>query len=219
MKIIDDDNKKLYWWNRNWFYVVTLAIVIVNIVIYGTVGYRWAISLGNRNPRWTAVLNYQNIICAFFTAFAHAGWDHVLLNMLCFLVVGTYLERKLGSVKFLSLVLVMTFFTGVTTGANDLDVFAVGFSGVNYGLYAYLLVDYCFSFGKQTRNKANIIYGAIVIALIYFAMCYNDNTGWFTWYPCDFMRNSGHYSSFLAGIILTLTIKIVKIWHKKELKS
>lgn len=218
MKVIDDNTKKLYWWNRNYFFISTILIVITNIVLFGVAGNDWQSFIGKREANWGAILNFDNLIRQCLNSFSHSNWQHVLLNMLCFFIAGIYLERKKGTINLFVLVLIMTFCTSTAVGANDLGIGWHGFSGVNYGLYAYIIVDYCFSFRKGTRTKFNIISGTIVIALIYFAMCFNGGTSTvsFVWYPYDLMHNMGHYSSFFAGAVLGVTIQMVKIISRKE---
>lgn len=213
MKVLDDQQKRLSWWNRNYFYAGTLAVVLFNVVMFGKYGLSWGPSTERGN--WTDVLNFHNLLAHFVSAFRHFNWQHCLLNMLCFSVVGTYLERRVGTINLLALVLIFASFGEWTVAANSLSESA-GFSGVNYALYAYSIVDYAFTFRKSSRG--NRIYGALIIALIYFAMCFNGGTSTigFEWYPYDFMTNQGHYSAFLAGLGITLFAKVCKIQAVRE---
>ena len=221
MKVIDDNTKELFWWNRNYFFIGTILIVITNITLFGAAGNVWEHSIGKNESDWGAILNFDNLIRQFLNSFSHSNWQHVLLNMLCFFVVGLYLERKKGTIELLLLVAAMAFFTSTAVGANHLRVHWHGFSGVNFGFYAYVIVDYFFMLRKETRNDFDLISGAIIIALIYFAMCFNGGTSTvsFTWYPYDLMYNKGHYSSFCAGAIFGITTQIVKIISRKETKQ
>lgn len=217
MKFINDDTKKLYWWNRNYFFAGTLLVVLINILIQVITPkhlwfYKWV------PHSWTSVLSFFNLFQHFVSAFLHSNWQHVLLNMLCFLICGAWLERRKGTLQILGLVFVMAWVAEAFVGANDLSLASVGFSGVNYALYAYAIIDYCFLFRKPTRTKINVISGGILMALIYLAACFSGGTSEFAfcWYPYDFMHNMGHYSSFLAGAILGLTVQLVKIMAVKE---
>lgn len=92
MKILNDNEKTLHWWNRNWFFLGTIAIILVNIVLFAILGSNWA-----PNPQSQisySVLNFDNIWVNFLNCFEHSNWQHCLLNMLCFFVVGTCIERK-----------------------------------------------------------------------------------------------------------------------------
>ena len=213
MKIIDDSTKKLHWWNRNYFFAVTVAVVLVNVILYGALGDRWEEQF-KPNASWGSTLNFSGLIRAFLNSFSHANWQHVLLNMLCFFICGLYLERKTGSLPFLGLVFVLTFFSALSMQG----IYWHGFSCANYALYGYIIVDYPFVFQKRTRTKFNMIAGAVMLALIYFAMCFNGgvSTVSFEWYPYDLMTNRGHYSGFAVGLIIGLLIEICRLIARKE---
>ncbi len=212
MKFVDDKNKDVKWWNRNYFYIGTIAIVLLNILLFAFAGDRWEDSYPVGEGNWSDIFYFRPTIRALLNAFSHSNWQHVLLNMLCFAGVGLYMERKKGTFGILLYVILGAYFSGIAIIANNLFVSYHGFSGVNYFLYAILIIDYFFSFRKETRNKTNIIWGAIILALIYLAMCFDGGTSTFgfKWYPVDLMTNMGHYSSFVVGIVLGLIIQTTR---------
>jgi membrane associated rhomboid family serine protease len=136
----------------------------------------------------------------------------MLLNSLCFLIAGGYVERKYGSISLLSLVFVFAFFAENIVYANHGGV-SVGFSGVNYSFYAYIIVDFIFTIKEIKNSKVETIISVIVLALIYVAFCFCGGTQSlaFKIYPYDLITNMGHYSSFLTGLTLSLLIKISKV--------
>lgn len=217
MRIIDDSTKKLHWWNRNYFYATTIAVVLVNVILYGTLGGNWENPYGGKHI-WYSTLDLSNFVRAFFNCFSHSNWQHVLLNMLCFFICGLYLERKEGTLPFLALVLALTFFSALAAVTLSKSLGWHGFSGANFALYAYIIVDYIFVFRKRTRTKFNIIAGAVMLGLIYFASCFNGGTAsvGFEWYPYDFLNNAGHYSGFVAGAILGLFAQLCRFRGEKE---
>lgn len=231
MKYIDDDTKKLYKWNRNYFFAGTLSIILFVVIFYGLIGsiilelvhiifnLSTDTSTGNN---WEHVLDFKNLIITFFNNFRHANLQHLSLNMLCFLICGGWLERRKGTLGIVLLVLVMSSISSAYVAANHQSVNSIGFSGVNYCLYAYAIIDYCFLLSKkETRTKINVISGAILMALMYLSFCFNGGveTFSFAWYPYDFMTNMGHYSSFVGGAILGLTVQFVKLVARKEAKN
>ena len=221
MKVIDDGAKNLRWWNRNYFYAVTLAVVLVNIILYGVLDGSWQHAYGDPRHAWYGHLSYDNFVRVFLNSFSHANWQHVLLNMLCFFICGLYLERKMGTLPFLGRVFVLTFFSALATTAMDLSLNWHGFSAANFALYGYIIVDYPFTFRKRTRTLFNVIAGAVMLGLIYFAACFDGGTAQvsFRWYPYDFLTNTGHYSGFAAGVIIGLLVHAVRMISERGAKE
>lgn len=210
-KFINNGRTNLRGWQRNLFFATTVFVVLLNIILYGALG-SWEIELDFNTRHWHDCLFFTNLIHVFFSAFSHANWQHTLLNMLCFLICGIYIERKTGSVKLILLILCFSFFAGCAVAANNNSIYFHGFSGVNYALYAYILIDYLFCIiPKNTRNKLNVVYGGIMLGLIYFSMCFNGGTQsvGFCWYPYDAMYNLGHYTSYFVGLIIATFLCIV----------
>lgn len=236
MRFINNDRKDLKPWNKNMFFATTLFIVLLCIILHAALGSCWSIAtdneitdlsqiaagFGGRKSHWHDTLYFSSLVQVFFAAFSHFNWQHVLLNMLCFAVCGVYLERKLGSLKFFALIICFAFFGGCAVAANNNSINSYGYSGVNYALYAYILVDYLFmAVPKTSRKKFDLIYGGIMLALIYFAACFKGGTTdfSFTWYPYDAFNNLGHYTSYLTGIIITVTVKLFLFFTEKNGKS
>lgn len=154
---LDDGTKRVTKRNRNYFFAATLGIVFVNFYLYffPVIGP----SLADARPDWDT-FSVVNLFEAFLAAYTHAGFQHCSLNMLCFLIAGAYLERKQGTFRFLSFVAVLSFFSGFATATNYLSLKFVGFSGVNYALYAYIFIDYIFVLARrQKRDLVNAIAG------------------------------------------------------------
>ncbi|MDE7379732.1 MAG: rhomboid family intramembrane serine protease [Clostridia bacterium] len=219
--VLDDQNKKLKWWSRNWFFASTVAVIAINLLIYFFANdWQWdafPMSYGNVN-HWHDVFYFTPTWRSFFSSFSHANVQHVCLNMLCFLIAGAYIERKYGSISLFLTVIIAAYLSAVAINANDLSANSHGFSGVNYFLYAYIIVDYVFYFIEKKRNKVTTIFGAVVVALIYLASCFNGETETFSfaWYPYDLSHNIGHYSSFLIGLVCTLALRLVQLKTRRE---
>ena len=120
--------------------------------------------------------------------------------MLCFFIAGLYLERKTGSLGLLALVLSNAKQHGRVCAPAKGEIAYYGDSGVNYALYAYIAIDYLFSFTKSRRNKTDLIFGGVVLALIYLAMCFSGGTATVSFkpYPYDLLHNLGHGTGFSA---------------------
>ena len=216
---LDDGTKRVTKRNRNYFFAATLGIVFVNFYLYffPVIGP----SLADARPDWDT-FSVVNLFEAFLAAYTHAGFQHCSLNMLCFLIAGAYLERKQGTFRFLSFVAVLSFFSGFATATNYLSLKFVGFSGVNYALYAYIFIDYIFVLARrQKRDLVNVIAGAVLLALIYFAMCFSGGTERISFepYPYDLLHNLGHASGFFVGILFGLYEGIADVLRQPERRS
>lgn len=210
MKFFDDKNKKLKWYNRNYLYFGTILVIAVNILLFVFLGNNFAKDIGGEHI-WNGVFDCSNIIRSFVDVFVHGDWQHVLLNMLCFSFCGIYMERKIGTINFILLILGFSFLAGNVTTAARNTVNHYGASGLVYMCYAFVFVDYIFSFANKKQNsKTNIILGAIILFAIYIAMSFDTGAQAleFKFYPHNLIYNAAHYSSFFAGIIVSLMIKI-----------
>ncbi|HIX09204.1 MAG TPA: rhomboid family intramembrane serine protease [Firmicutes bacterium] len=183
---------------------------MTNIALYACLGNSWTSAFGNGSVRWERSFDFQRIWRCFLNNFSHGTWQHALLNMLCFFIAGLYLERKTGSLGLLGLVLSLAVLQGCVCAAAKGDLGFYGFSGVNYALYAYIAIDYLFSFTKSRRNKTDLIFGGIVLALIYLAMCFSGGTATVSFkpYPYDLLHNLGHGTGFFCGAIVALLVQL-----------
>ena len=203
-RLLNDGCKSTARRNANYCFAVTAAIAALNIILYAVRGS----DTGDFSvdPVWGS-FSVNNLFAAVVRCFTHSNWQHVLLNMLCFLIAGIYLERKKGSLPFLLFMALMIPFTKFSTCTNDISLGGIGFSGVNYGLYGYIAVEYIFTLlRRRKRDIINIVAGAAMLGLIYFAMCFNGGTSsvGFEWYPYDLLHNLAHASGFVAGLVLGL---------------
>ena len=221
MKLIDSSKKRLAWYSRNYFYIATVAVVVTNIALYACLGNPWTSAFGNGSVRWERSFDFQRIWRCFLNNFSHGTWQHALLNMLCFFIAGLYLERKTGSLGLSGLVLSLAVLPGCVCAAAKGDLGFYGFSGVNYALYAYIVIDYLFSFTKSRRNKTDLIFGGIVLALIYLAMCFSGGTATVTFkpYPYDLLHNLGHGTGFFCGAIVALLVQLPMAAARRSAKK
>ncbi|MDE7440038.1 MAG: rhomboid family intramembrane serine protease [Clostridia bacterium] len=199
---LDEKNKTVNLLNRNYFFVTTVFIVLLNIIVYAVHGSATKYFIDSY-PHW-GEFSVSNLFQALVNSYTHSNWQHCLLNMLCFFIAGLYLERKKGSLKFLLFMAIMSLFTAFATCTNDLTLYWQGFSAVNFGLYGYIIIEYVFVLcQKEKRNLFNIISGVVVLGLIYFAMCFSGGTVrvTFEWYPYDLLHNLGHASGFVTGLV------------------
>lgn len=122
------------------FYNAAFAIIVVNVLIF-------LINMAMPGTRAYLALNpvlfvgrkfYWQIVTYMFT---HAGFSHILFNMLALFFFGVQVERKMGSHEFL----LFYFISGIGAGAFSLLVywftgaFQVWLLGASGAIFAVLL--------------------------------------------------------------------------------
>lgn len=222
----DKSKTNLKWWNRNYFYAGTFFFAALCIILFAALGQGWSLKLFDKSANYDnfKIVNFFN---GLFGSMDHSGgWQHILLNMLCYLFVSIYLERKYGTINYLSLTVFICFFSRM---ANMLvlqhygtgEMYLYGFSSANYALYAIFFVDFFFSFRKSKRNLTNTILGSILVVVLYVVMCFNGGTTNFSFkfYPVDFIENSWHWAGFGTGILTGLLIQITSLNYEYLYKN
>jgi len=88
----------------------------------------------------------HNLWTFFTSMFMHAGFGHLLVNMISLMFIGNFVEKLIGKKRFLGLYFVGGLFAGVLfvliaffTGI-DFNVYAVGASGAIFALGGLLAV-------------------------------------------------------------------------------
>ena len=87
-----------------------------------------------------------NPVTMVTSTFAHGGWGHIIFNLIFFFAFGTMVEMLISTFSFVTLILLISFVTGIFTSlsamSSGIQVSSVGLSGVvmaMMGLSAYLL--------------------------------------------------------------------------------
>ena len=91
--------------------------------------------------------------------FGHAGWDHLISNLMLLLIVGPMLEEKYGSVNLLFVILITAIVTGVVNFVFFPDVRLLGASGV---VFAFILLS---SFASMRAGSIPMTF--LLVAIIY----------------------------------------------------
>lgn len=212
-KIVNENLKNKSYFAKNFFWSGTFTVILLCALLFLIGGNDWNPIKIDGLHIWTDGLYLNRLFYGFLQSFGHSNLQHRILNMLCFLVVGLYLERKIGTLKLLLLVVAFAFLSTGITAANALSVTSIGYSGVNFAFYFYIIVDFLFMiFQSERRTASSVILGIVTVALIYLAMCFNGGTSGFgfEWYPYDLFRNMGHMGGAIAGTIVGLIVQITK---------
>ena len=158
--LVNDNTKKITRLNFNYFFSATVFIILLNIILQAANALKYlnVVVL----PDWDK-FSVNNLLQSLFNSYLHFNWQHCLLNMLCFFIAGLYLERKMGSIRFIMFIFILSLFTAFASSTNAVSLNWRGFSGVNYGLYGYIIIEFLFVlFRKNKRTRFNIIMGASI---------------------------------------------------------
>jgi len=202
--------------SKNFFYMGTTVAILINVLLYAAGGKVWQnfVEVGAIHPGWNSYLYLNPTVRAFLNAFSHLNWVHVAFNMSGLLVCGMYLERKIGSGNLVLMILSLTFFTAIVSVASMFNaVHWIGFSGVLYLLFAYVIIDFLFSFQKNKRNRNDIIIGAAALLFIYINMSFDARS--FVWYPHALIFHEGHLFGFLAGLALGVAVQVINLMESR----
>jgi membrane associated rhomboid family serine protease len=135
--------------------------------------------------------NYHDWVVWITNAFLHAGWAHIIMNMLALFEVGFSLEKVTNTFWFF-----LVYF--VSMAGADLvsvyylqthhQVFVIGASGAIFGLYAF--------YSLVTKNFMDfVIFAVIYNGIVYFA---HMNIAWFA-----------HLGGALAGFVVGILYLII----------
>lgn len=107
----------------------------------------------------SSLVNPITYIRFFGHVVGHAGWEHLMGNIMMILVVGPLLEEKYGSSNILFVILSTALVTGIVNFVFFPNVQLLGASGV---VFAFILLS---SLTSITEGKIPITF--ILVAIIY----------------------------------------------------
>lgn len=165
--------------------VATIGLIVVNFLVFF-----YELSLGDTqlnnfiNAYSLVPCEYTNQCAAyagtpspfwitlFSSMFLHAGWDHILGNMLFLFVFGIHVERSMGAVRYL------LFYLICGMGANALEILTslgsnvpgLGASGAISGVLAGYLLMYPSSHIKTLVPLGFFFWAARVPAWIFIGL-------------------------------------------------
>jgi membrane associated rhomboid family serine protease len=198
---LGDDNS-----TRRTIPIMTYALIIVNVLVFllEQVGgdqfiYNWAFTpadfLSNPGVYWITI---------FTSMFLHAGWMHIIGNMLYLWIFGDNVEDRMGHFRFLIFYLLCgvaaTAAQLYATAAADLSIPNLGASGAIAGVLASYLILF-------PRQRVRVFFIARVIPLpsivvigIWFLLQIFSQLGTTSG---DGVAYMAHIGGFIAGLVLT----------------
>jgi membrane associated rhomboid family serine protease len=128
-------------------------------------------------------------------SFVHYQFWHFILNILGLLLLGTYVERRVGRLNFF---LFGLFASTVTSGMQLAfsDDAGLGLSGVNYALFGFVFIRTFIDerFRMVTKNLA------LILMLVLIPLCQYGNMNW-QWNVATIAMSSGFFFGFFVGLI------------------
>lgn len=200
---LGDDNS-----TRRTIPVVTYLLILVNLIVFlielaggDTFIYTWSFVpsyfISNPAVEWVTI---------FTAMFMHAGWLHILGNMLYLWIFGDNVEDSLGHIKFLVFYLLCgvaaTFAQMAADPASNIP--NLGASGAIAGVLASYLVLF-------PRQRVRVLVFSFVIPLpaiivigFWFVLQIFSQAGSTT---TDGVAYMAHIGGFIAGLILTFILR------------
>ena len=205
------------------FPVVTVGLIVVNFIVFF-----YELALGGQGSQLDSFLNAYSLVpceyshqCAayagtpnpfwltlFSSMFLHAGWTHILGNMLFLFVFGIHVERSMGGARYLGFYLICGL------GANALEIATalasnlpgLGASGAISGVLAAYLLLYPSSHVRTLIPLGFFFWAARVPAWIFIGL-------WFLLQLFDGLASlsaatsggvaySAHVGGFVTGLLL-----------------
>jgi membrane associated rhomboid family serine protease len=190
--------------------VVTYLLILANVLVFlveqvtGDVFiYTWSFTpsyfLANPGVEWITI---------FTSMFLHAGWMHIIGNMLYLWIFGDNVEDRMGHFRFLIFYLLCgvaaTMAQLFATSAANLSIPNLGASGAIAGVLASYLVLF-----PRQRVRVLVIarvipLPAIVVIGIWFLLQVFSQMGSSS---SDGVAYMAHIGGFIAGLILTFVFR------------
>ena len=98
------------------------------------------------------------VLRLFTHVFGHSGWDHLIGNMMYFLILGPLLEEKYGSKNLVIIILIVA----LVTGAFSLLFFRAPTLGASGVVFAFILLS-----SITMRDSGTIPLTFLLVALLY----------------------------------------------------
>ncbi len=174
------------------FLVFALSLFFSNEII-GELGFR---------PVYLSTDLFPQVYTLFTSMFVHAGFLHILGNMLVFFFIGAAFEHRIGPKKFLFIYLVTGVIGALTFSAANLnsEIPLVGASGAIFGILGAFAYSYPrdevvmpVPIGIMIIMRIKVIYATIIFAVVETIVVFlsvQDNTA-----------HLAHFGGLVSGVI------------------
>ena len=190
---------------------VTLAIILVNILIYAGLPFLTGASFPEVQRAgmlsWTSFFRDHQYYRIFTCMFLHGGLDHIFNNITVLLFIGSFIEMRWGHLRFT----ILYFSTGILAGLTSMiynmiqddSTLSLGASGAIFGLMGALVVLILtgISTGYRT-SRWQIVF--MILLSIYSGASTPD------------VDNAAHIGGMISGVILAALIHIITERRRRE---
>jgi rhomboid protease GluP len=192
------------------FHPMTMILIILNLLMvfvvmfFGGFNNLTLYRLGALAP--TLITEEAEYYRMFTVMFLHGSLFHFLLNAFALYFLGSYLERLVGPIRFLTLYILSGLFSSVAVVLLSPNVLTVGASGAIFGVVGGLLVltfirPYWFTDALIRQLRQLIVLNLVLTFVI------------------GSISVSGHLGGFIAGIGLFFILLPEKPYFHRKTKE
>lgn len=178
--------------------LINCSIFIYQLVIYDSMGEPLvALKWGANFAAYT--LNdepWRLVTCMFL----HFGWIHLIANMYSLYVLGTVLERRLGTGLFIGIYLLCGILGSIFSIYWNLFIMSAGASGAIFGLYGFDFILLLVINKKEPRLIRNIVINFIVYVAIIGLLG-----------PKFHFDNAAHLGGLICGVFIAALYSFLKL--------
>jgi rhomboid protease GluP len=187
-------------------YKITSIIIVLNVMMGIVVAASGGFTIANLyswGALWPPAVTYQNEFYRLVTSMLlHGNVFHLLMNMYVLVYIGGFMERFIGSLRYIALYLV----AGITASLavvylGNSNVITVGASGSIFGIMGALFL---MTFIQKDALPGPIIYQIRLLTLI--------NLGFTAFIPG--ISIFGHLGGLITGMIIFYIFHLIRDKNK-----
>jgi len=164
------------------FLINTLIFIITNIFKFDNISFL-ALIYDELPQRWYTVFTYSLV---------HMAWYHIIINMSILILIGSWVEKLIGTKRYLILILVSALSGGIALILQKSS--GIGFSAVGYAIIFYYYLAYPLE--RELPFKfPNIIFPILLMISTILAIIFN----WLS-----IIAHFSHIAGAVVGALLLL---------------
>jgi rhomboid protease GluP len=182
---------------KTYFSPVNIGLILINIIIF-FISYFQENLLEAGVSEWKLIIVHREYYRLLTSIFLHFNWEHLFGNMLVLFLIGSFVERYIGSIRYLCVYLICGLIGNIVSfyfqiGDTSL-AWSAGASGAIYGVLGFLAVILL-----KTKGKIEGIQGPGIYLFIIGSVFHS--------YQTSGVDNWAHLGGLIAGCILGIFLK------------